>query len=650
VVHTPYTPFFADAYMAAHGAIGVLLVALVWSTFPKWNLSRIFFFAAIALVTVAPLLGEFLRGFGSQTLPLTALENSLLLATCFVFAAMIACKRYALAFVSLLGAAFLLKSREWVQDSWSEMCQAHMIYIGAALGLVRRRLDGDPAEPRTIVEKSFALHDVLIFFLATLVAIIVATYVLSRADGSADEWAYTWQAATFARLHAYAMAPPCESAFQSFYVFESMGRQFSQYTPGWPLFMTPFALFGVPWAAGPFSHGLMALGLARLTRCIIRLDGRSTHAREVYGGWVAALVATFGTTILLCGASRYSHVFVAALFAFALEAMFAIRTKGLSHELQTRWGLVLGSCVALMGASRPADGAALAFGMSLYFAYCLARLRIGWRATLGTVGGFALWGGLTLLILRIQLGEWFTTGYSLSKIIHPWAVAKYSWPKPAEWKSALPLATGSYAWFPCSLALGAAGVSSLRRAASGLAVIFGVSYLVFDAYYQAIDLGRNYDWGYGPRYELPFVVFMATGTGIALAPLFENARRHFALRGALTTGGPAAVVITVMVVTLVRLWPLLYPGIYVHVRQHDALNERIREMDIHHAVVMAKMGTTGFDPRDLPENLPIELYPNQDVLVAIERQPESERCIRANYPERAFYRAAGTPPVIVPSQ
>ncbi len=559
---------------------------------------------------------------------------------------MIASKRFALAFVSLCVAALLLKVRDVVQDMWSEISAAHLIWIGAALGLVRRKSDGDDPRPQS-TERSFRLHDGLIFGVATLAATFTSIYVLSRADGSADEWAYTWQASAFARLHLYALAPPCESAFQSFFVFESVGRQFSEYTPGWPLFMTPFALFGVPWLAGPFSHGFMAVGLARLTRRAIRLDGRGTPARALYGGWVAALVATFGTTILLLGASRYSHVFVAALFAWALEAMFVIRTKDLSPELQTRWGLALGSFVALMGASRPADGAMLSFGLALYYVFCLVRRRIGWRALVATIAGFAFWGGITLVILRVQLGEWFTTGYSLLKIIHPWAVPKYAWPKPNEWRFALPLATGSYAWFPCSLALGAAGISSLRRAASGLAVIFGISYLTFNAYYQAVDVARGFDWGYGPRYELPFVVFMATGTGIALAPLFENARRHFTARRALAAGGPAAIAITVMLVTLVRLWPLLYPGIYAHVRQHDSLNQRIRDMGIHHAVVMAKLGTTGFDGRDLPENLPIELYPNQDVLIAIERQPESEHCVRVSFPDRAFYRASGSNPVVV---
>jgi hypothetical protein len=103
-----------------------------------------------------------------------------------------------------------------------------------------------------------------------------------------------------------------------------------------------------------------------------------------------------------------------------------------------------------------------------------------------------------------------------------------------------------------------------------------------------------------------------------------------------------------MVITVIRLWPLLYPGIYAHVHQHDSLNERIREMHIHHAVVMAQVGATGFDPLDLTENLPLDLYPQQDVLIAIERKPEYTQCVRTNFPDRAVYRATGNPVVITP--
>jgi hypothetical protein len=553
-------------------------------------------------------------------------------------------RRFGVALAAAVVGYLLFKVGEWVDDSMAEICALHAIWLGVALGLVRRRarVDDEPHAHTTIGHRN---HDIAIFCFATLAAALACIFVLSRADGSADEWAYTWQAAVFAKAHVYGTPPPCENAFQNFYVFESVGRTFVQYTPGWPYFMTPFVALGVPWLAGPFSHGLLAVGVARVARSAVRLDGHGSAVRVAAAGWIAALVATTGTTVLLMGASRYSHVFVAALFAWAIEAMLKLRSE-LTHDAQWRWGAVLGSAVALMGAARPADGATLSVGLFVYFVYSVARKRFAARSLLGAMAGFVFWGGATLVVLRLQLGTWFTTGYSLDKIIYPWAVAKYGWPRPSEWKFALPLATGSYTWFPCSLAIGFAGIASLRRHAAGLIVIVVVSLLCFDTYYQYIDLGRGADWGYGPRYEIPFVVPMAIGMGVALAPLAENARKKVMPFGAFYAGGPLAIAMCTVVVTLLRLWPLLYPGIYAHVHQHDSLNERIREMQIHHAIVVTIPGATGFDVLDLTENLPLDLYPNQDVLIAIERKPEFTRCVRAHYPDRAFYRASGNPVVI----
>jgi len=63
---------------------------------------------------------------------------------------------------------------------------------------------------------------------------------------------------------------------------------------------------------------------------------------------------------------------------------------------------------------------------------------------------------------------------------------------------------------------------------------------------------------------------------------------------------------------------------------------------------MTQIGATGFDVLDLTENLPLDLYPNQDVLIAIERKPEFTQCVRRNFPDRAIYKAYGNPVVITP--
>lgn len=651
MVHSPYTAYFAEAFTSAHIAIGVLLFALLWWTFPRFSVARTLLGLALALVTTAPLLGEFMRGLGlTTTPPMKVIVDALVMSSCLIVAGLLASRRLVLAIVACVGVYLLTKLDTWAEDAVPELCALHLIWIGTVLGLFRRGVDHDRDVARPIVERpsNERVHDVVIFSGAMLIAAITSIFVLSKADGSADEWAYTWQAAVFAKAHVYATPPACDNAFQSFYVFESMGRSFAQYTPGWPYFMTPFVALGVPWLAGPFSHGLLAVGVARVARSAVRLDAGGTSTRAGLAGWIAAAVASTGTTIVVLGASRFSHVFVAALFAWALEALIVLRSASLSAKSSRNWGIVLGSAVALLGATRPADGATLSLGLFVWFAYSIFCRRIAWQAIAAGSVAFLAWGGLTLVILHAQLGTWFHTGYSLDPIIHPWLAPKYGWPDKTNWKFALPLATGSYAWFPCSLALGFAGIASLRREARGLIVVFFVSFVALDTFYQYIDLGRGLDWGYGPRYELPFVVPMAVGASIALAPLFENARRRAHAVSALYAGGPFALAVCTMLVTTVRLWPLIYPGFYSHVHQHDSLNQRIRDMDIHHAVVIAIPGATGFDSRDLTENLPLDLYPNQDVLIAIARSPESTRCVRATFPDRAIYSAAGNPVVVTP--
>ena len=52
--------------------------------------------------------------------------------------------------------------------------------------------------------------------------------------------------------------------------------------------------------------------------------------------------------------------------------------------------------------------------------------------------------------------------------------------------------------------------------------------------------------------------------------------------------------------------------------------------------------TTSSDPLDLTQNYPLELYPNQPVLYAIDRGPDARACVREMYPHRTQYHTEGT--------
>jgi hypothetical protein len=345
------------------------------------------------------------------------------------------------------------------------------------------------------------------------------------------------------------------------------------------------------------------------------------------------------------GASRFSHVPEVALYAWSLEALFVVTTPGLDRRRQLRWGVVLGCASAFMLATRPADGAFLGVGMAPVFLYWLARRRVGGRALAAATAAFAFWSALTLVILRVQLGKWFTTGYALNADIHPWNVVKYSMPKPSEWKYGLPLATGAYCWWPASMALGLAGLATVRGRSLGLVWAMAVGCVGYVIYYMFLDLGQRgpFDWGYGPRYLMPLLLPMSAGGGVALAPLVVAAReRGTAGRSALARGGPMALAAFAIACGWLRIVPLHWPTVEQHTRHHAALNAAIEQKHLEDAVVLAQPGTTGFDSLDLTTNLPIDLYPRQDVIIAIEKTPDAASCLRAAFPGRRFYRASGT--------
>jgi hypothetical protein len=610
--------------MAAQTSVGLVLGSLLWLRRLKPWLAEVLLGAAIALAVVAPVSAEFLTGIGIPV-GLEHPKHLLKLAAALATVGAVLSRRRLLAVVAALGAAALWPITDYLRGSDRELAAAHLALFG----------------PRGWRD------DVGAFAIGTGAGVLVCLVVLHGWTNSADEWANTYQAALFARLRAYGSIPRCAEAFRSFWVFQYMGRSFAQYTPGWPYFMAPFVLFGVPWLAGPASLGLLAAGVARLGRRAAQGFPAGTappSAVEVRAaGRFAALAIVLGSTMLVNGGSRFPHVFTAALYAWSVEALLTIATPGLGPRQRWGWGAALGASTSLLLATRPGDGAMLGIGLFAYFVYALARRRIGWRALVGGAIAFGILGGLTLVILRLQLGEWFTTGYSLNPVFYPWNKIGWSLPKPNEYKWGFPLATGSYCWWPCSPAVGLAGLALLRGRAQRMGFVFLLSFVPFEVFYTLLEPGRGFDLGYGPRYFLPLVVPMAVGTGVVLGRLWSAARAPDA------DVGPAAVALMAVILGVVRIAPLVYPHTYADVQVHNRLHEAVARLRPHNAVVFGGPGLNNTDPMDLTENLPLELYPNQDVLFAIDRGPDAVRCVREQYPGRSFYRALpGNPVRVVP--
>jgi len=655
-VHWPYTLDFIDSYMAAQWGAALLLTAAIfyWRIGPA---TRAVLLVGIWLAAVAVLVPSSLGDLTFRP-GIKALREVLMITSVLGVLAAIMARRVGVAITAALAVYPLWWLTGKLQGSDPELASLHLAWLGLLTGMLGRAPRPREREPLQLeVEGSYRVHDTVAFTAATVLATLLCVFVHHRHDGGADEWGYTFQAAIFAKAHVYSQPPRCGTFLESFYVYDSSGRMFSQYTPGWPMFLVPFVWIRQVWLSGPVSLGLLAWGMARVGRSAMRAFGKldappSARAIRIAGTW-AAFMASIGTTLLVNGASRYPHVYTLALYAWTLEAVLQVSTPGLTRQRQILWGVVLGTVSVHMVAVRPADGAFMGIGVALVFLWFLVKRQVGWRALLSATVAFTLWTAVMLFILRLQLGKWFTTGYSLNEVIHPWNVVKFSRPTLSEWKYGLPLATGAYCWWPASMPLGLAGLAHMRgkaRAMTFAMVVSCVPYIVFCMY---LDLGqRGYDWGYGPRYLMILMVPMILGAAVALTPLTLAAlSRGPSERSPLVRGGPLALVLLAVFSAWIRIVPLEWATTAEHIHKHSAVNRAIEAAELENAIVLVTYGTTEFSDLDLTTNYPIDLYPNQDVIIAIDRQEprEAAECLRSAFPRRRLFRATGREEVRITS-
>jgi hypothetical protein len=651
---SPYTAQPADAMIAAETSVGLFLGGMLWFRKLSSPLATLFFGTAIALAVIAPVSGEFLTGLGFTLEPRHTKRVLELAAGCASVAALLT-RREWLTIAAFAGEGLLWKITNYIQDSDNELAAAHLAFFGLLIGVHWRTLRppfGHATLEAPDSEKDWDpwLEDTAAFALASTLGVIVCRGLFHTGTDSADEWGYTFQAGLFAKLHAYSVVPPCVDAFENYWVFEHMGRRFAQYTPGWPLFMAPFLRLHAVWLAGPVSFGILVAGVVRLARRVASGFAEGTappsvaHARTA--GRFAGLAMLLSATLLINAGSRFPHLFESGLFVWAVEALFVVATQGLPARDQIAWGGLLGACAGMMLSTRPGDGATLGIGLFVYFVYAVTRRRVGWRSVLAAFVPFAVITALTLVILKLQLGQWFTTGYSLAGGIRGWAAPSYSLPKPNEFRWSIPLATGAYCWWPCCPAVGLAGLATLRGRARGVAAVLLLGLVPMEALYLFAEFGRGWDWGYGPRYALPFMAPMAMGTGVVCALMWRELRAPTADRAALEA---FPIVVVAAMLGVIRIAPLLYPFAHADVEARNHLQRALDAAQLHNAIVLAEQNVSPTSPLDITENLPIDLYPEAEVLIANNHDPGTAECLRQHFPRRALYRAyPGDPARIVP--
>ena len=653
---TPYTDDFPRVVAVAGQSIAATLTALIWSRPLRTRTATLLFVAAVWVAMLAP---SFPVVAGLLHLDPSPRDLSLLeLSGTLAIVAMVLHGSSRLAVLAALGQFGLYAVAHALRDSNFELSFAYLLFFGLLVGA--HALGAlPPATSRGAAGASgarrFGRQDLAIFLIAVGLALLVTNLVFGRVVFNGDEVANSFQADVYGHLRAAAPIPPCPSMFENYWVFRYQGHAFSQYTPGWPLFMAPFQRLGVIWLAGPVMGGLLAVGLARLSRRVASGLGENPEQSErlaMIAGWLGPLLAIAGPSLLLNSGSRFSHTMVCACFAWAVESLCVLSERpaatdqpgssSLSHGRMWRYGLLLGAATSLGLATRPADGGTLGVGIFLYFAWAVVRRRISMPAIAATAAGFLFFGGLTAIILRLQLGAWFRTGYFLSASVHPEARLVFSWPEPNLVKFGIPLATGAYCWWPIAPALGVAGLlralGGRQRRAVFMLVIGGLALLGF---YFRVEFGRGGDDGLGTRYLLPLVVPMAVGTAVILAPLLAAA-----LAGASTTRrrfrsiGPAALAALAVVTGTARIAPNIYPVAAAEYKNGTAPLRGARRAGLKNAIVAIEPGHVPVHETNLAQNPPMN--PNPDVLFLIRRSPADEVCARQNFPGRTWYRAGMT--------
>jgi hypothetical protein len=639
-MHRPYSDDFPTTFALATQCTALALTAVLASRPLSRRPATLLLVAGIGLAALVPptlSLGELFQ-LGAIPSHSLILQASASLATLGI----VLHRRSWFGALALFGQWLLFELGAHVRDSAYELTQVHLTWYGALIG-IHLLLEAPPHQGSVALGPRARLGQNAAIFLTTVAVTLVVTHlVFLRQTFNGDEIATTFQAEVFAHFRAYAPIPPCRSMFENYWVFHHQGRAFSQYTPGWPLFVAPFQRLGLVWLAGPVMSGITAVGIACLSRRLASGLGttpESSHRIVAIAGPLGAALAMLGPSMLLNGASRFSHTMVCGCFAWSIEA--ACRVAGGPTTGRTAFwhGVLLGSATALGVATRPGDGAMLGVGVFSYFCVALARHRIAWRAVLGTAAGFAFFGGLTLLILRLQLGEWFKTGYSIAASIHPEAEVRLSWPERHEYKYGIPLAWGAHMWWPAAPALGVAGlVRALFSAERRVVFMLGVSTLAFLGFYLHVEFSRVSDDGLGPRYVLPLVVVMSAGGAALLAPLIAAAIR---VRSPFSTSRvravlPAASLVIAIVYGVARVAPHVYPLAHADYRDATAVLRAANRMALENAIVILEPGRLPAHPTNLAQNPPME--PNPDVLFLIRRTAEDEKCARRHFPGRKWYR------------
>ena len=209
---------------------------------------------------------------------------------------------------------------------------------------------------RVVVQKVDASRALLIALLAGYVVLLVfiGGYSTQFAPGSADEFAYLYQAETFlaGRVSNPVIADPDTFRMWPWCMYENAGRISSHYPPGWPATLASFMFFGVPGELVNLLLSLLVIGL------FYSFASRFYDRKIVL---LSCFVLASSPFFIFNALSTFSHVSVLVFFLCFLLFLH-------SENIGKRWyyavfaGVFLGAC----------------FVTRYFTAVCLGALPLAW--------------------------------------------------------------------------------------------------------------------------------------------------------------------------------------------------------------------------------------------------------------------------------
>jgi hypothetical protein len=461
----------------------------------------------------------------------------------------------------------------------------------------------------TFLSRHFLLISIVLCVVILISLLIIAPLVLQQYPNSADEYAYLFQAQTFARGRLWNALPPLEHFFSFKWILEKDSKWVSLFAPGWPALLMLGSLLGVPaWGVNPIlgssSIAMFILLTRRLESMVVAL--------------VAALTLAATPFFIFNASSYFSHVSVslaALIFAYS-GARFLASAKAID-------ALLMGGAIGVIGLIRYYSSV-LFFGSFLIFLLCTRprkQLLVFLWIFLGAAPFFAV-----LLLYNSAI-----TGHALQNV-QQWGYPDHHLEFPSihvmrQAAKLIKMSTVELIEFSSPILLLLYGVALFVKASKRVLQFYDFFFIAFVIGYVfwELDAGNRY----GPRYyydAFPFLIL----TAVSGAHHIISSTKVQIIRNVIVTSLAMNVILSLCSL------PFIGSNIYKVITERRDVFRLVENMGITNAVVLLSSGTGVLRPVKANVLVRNGIEVGGEVIFAHDWGPENCK-LQAIFPERNFW-------------